>query len=244
MKSCCQRVTDLVGYDRKIIQDDNMLAFSVDSLLLANFVTINSKVLKILDLGVGIGSIPLILSLRTKAKITGVDIQKEVCDVALKNMKLNNIDGQVDICNDDMISFSVKSKPNSYDIIVCNPPFFGDGYNKFPSLNSKKISRHEESMSLEDIFKVSKKLLKDKGRLAMIFRVDRLVDVLSLFRKYNIEAKKIRFIHHNKDKSAKLFFVEGMKNGNAGLEILNPFIMYEGDCETVEYKKLLSEVNK
>ena len=244
MKSCCQKVTDVVGYDRKIIQDDNMLALSVDSLLLANFVTINTKTRKILDLGVGIGSIPLILSLRTKAKIYGVDIQDDVCHVALENMKLNKIDNQVEIYNDDIINFSFNSNPNVYDTIVCNPPFFDDNYKNLPNSLSKKISRHEENISLEDIFKVSRKLLKNKGNLAIIFRTERLIEVLSLYRKYNIEPKRIKFIYHNRKKNAKLFFIEGIKNGNVGLKVESPFIMYDEDGETLEYKKLLSEVMK
>ncbi len=244
MKSYTRKVTDVVGYDRKIIQDDNMLSLSVDSLLLANFVTINDRTQKILDLGVGIGSIPLILSLRTKAKIYGVDIQYDVCRVALENMKLNKIDNQVEIYNDDIVNFSINSKPNVYDTIVCNPPFFNDSYNNLPNSDSKKISRHEKNITLEDIFKVSKKLLKNKGNLSIIFRTERLIEILALYRKYNIEPKKIRFIYHNEKKNAKLFFIEGIKNGNVGLKIEAPFIMYDEDGETLEYKKLLSEVNK
>ncbi len=244
MKSCTQKVTDVVGYGMKIIQDDNMLAFSVDSLLLANFVTLRKRVKRILDLGVGIGTIPLILSLRTNALIDGVEIQKDVSLIASKNMKLNKVDEQVKIFNDDMINFSINSKPNIYDVIVCNPPFFDSSCKNLPDANSKKISRHEVSISLEDIFRISRKLLKNKGSLAIIFRVDRFMEVLSLYRKYNIEPKRIKFIYHNKNKNAKLFFIEGIKNGNAGLKVDSPFIMYDEDKETLEYKKLLSEVDR
>ena len=89
------KITDLVGYDRKIIQDDNFLAFSLDSLILANFVTINTKVKKILDLGTGIAPIPLILSLRTNARIDGVEIQEEVTTIARENIKINNLQKQI-----------------------------------------------------------------------------------------------------------------------------------------------------
>ena len=243
VKNCSQKITDLVGYNRKIIQDENFLSFSLDSLILANFVTINSRVKKVLDLGTGIGPIPLILSLRTNAHIDAVEIQKEVSLIAEENMKLNNIQNQVTIYNDDMKNFSKNVDTEIYDVILSNPPFFNDSYSKLPISNSKKNSRHEKLISIEDIFSISRKLLKNNGRLAMIFRTERLVEIVSLFRKYNIEPKVIRFIHHKENMESKLFFIEGMKNGKNGLKIYPPFIMYDDNGkETDEYKRLLSEV--
>ncbi len=243
VKNCSRKITDLVGYNRKIMQDENFLAFSLDSLILANFVTMNSRVKKVLDLGTGIGPIPLILSLRTNAHIDAVEIQKDVSLIAKENIELNNLTDQVTIYNDDMKSFSKKLHTEIYDVILSNPPFFNDSYSKLPISDSKKNSRHEELISLEDIFSISKKLLKSNGRLAMIFRTERLVEIISLFRKYNIEPKVIRFIHHNKNMESKLFFIEGIKNGKSGLKICSPFIMYDDNGkETNEYERLLSEV--
>ena len=242
--NCSQKITDLVGYDRKIIQDNNFLAFSLDSLILANFVNINTRVRNILDLGTGIAPIPLILSLRTNAHIDGVEIQKEVSVIAKENVKINKLQKQITIYNEDMKKFAKRIDTETYDIVVCNPPFFNNSF-KLPVSDSKKISRHEQSISIEEVLSISRKLLKNNGKFAMIFRIDRLVEILRLFEKNNIEPKIIRFIYHNQNMNAKLFFIEGSKNGRSGLKILPPFIMYdENGKETNEYRKILSEVKK
>ena len=229
--NCSQKITDLVGYDRKIIQDNNFLAFSLDSLILANFVNINTRVRNILDLGTGIAPIPLILSLRTNAHIDGVEIQKEVSVIAKENVKINKLQKQITIYNEDMKKFAKRIDTETYDIVVCNPPFFNNSF-KLPVSDSKKISS-------EEVLSISRKLLKNNGKFAMIFRIDRLVEILRLFEKNNIEPKIIRFIYHNQNMNAKLFFIEGMKNGKNGLKIYPPFIMYdENGKETDEYKIL------
>ena len=71
-------INDLLGYqDLKIYQNTDMFQFSLDSVMLANFVTINKKINNILDIGTGNAVIPIILSKKTNAKITGVEIQKQ-----------------------------------------------------------------------------------------------------------------------------------------------------------------------
>ena len=82
-----QVINDLLGYNNiKIYQDTDMFNFSLDSVLLPNFITINKNVENILDIGTGNAPIPLILSSKTKAKITGIEIQKEVFELAKKSI--------------------------------------------------------------------------------------------------------------------------------------------------------------
>ncbi len=236
-----QKINDIVGYkNRKIIQMEKMQSLSLDSLILSNFVAINRNVKNILDIGTGIGVIPLIISLRTSAHIDGVELQKELSEIADRNVKMNKLDKQISIICDDIKNFSCYKDINFYDVIVCNPPFFNDG--KISSNKLKAQSRHEETIKLNEIFKISKKLLKNKGRFAIVFRVERLMEVLDLYYQNKIMPKKIVFIHHEKTKEAKLFFIEGIKNGMPGLKIEPPFVLYENDVETEEYKRILDEV--
>ena len=85
-------INDLLGYkNMKIVQDSEMFSFSLDSVLLPHFVTINKKIDSIIDIGCGNAPIPLILSTKTKAHITGVEIQKKVYEIALESVKINNL---------------------------------------------------------------------------------------------------------------------------------------------------------
>ena len=120
-----QVINDLLGYNKlKIYQDTDMFNFSLDSVLLPNFITLNKDTKNILDIGTGNAPIPLILSTKTKAKIIGVEIQKEVSILAKKSVEINNLQDQITIINDDINILKDRLPINYFDIITCNPPFF------------------------------------------------------------------------------------------------------------------------
>ena len=214
----------LLGFkDYYIVQDTQMFNFSLDSVLLPNFVTINKNVSRILDIGCGNAPIPLILSTKTKAKIIGVEIQKEVFDLAQKSVNINKLNNQIEIINADINEMYDQFETESFDIITCNPPFFKVGKDSNLNKNDyKTIARHEVKLNLDDIFKIAKKLLKNNGYIAIVHRPDRLVDIITTMRKYNIEPKKIQFIYPKTNMEANILLVEGTKNGKEGLKILPP----------------------
>lgn len=238
-------LNDLVGYkNRKIYQDGETFSFCLDSILLANFTNINYNDKKILDLGCGNGVIPLILSLKTKALIVGVEIQKRLADMAIDSIKYNHLENQIKIMNIDMKKLIDFYDINSFDVITCNPPYF-----KCNELSKKNLSvakmnaRHEVSINLSDIISISKKLLKNKGKINLIHRCDRLVEVINLLKINGIEPKKIQFIYNNQNSSAKLFLIQGIKNGREGLIVSDPIILYNNDgTMNDKYKLILEEV--
>lgn len=227
----------LLGYpDTYIIQDSEMFNFSLDSVLLPNFVTINDNTKKILDIGTGNAPIPLILSKRTKAKIIGVEIQKEVYALALETININNLEEQINIINEDINEYYKKTESDTFDVITCNPPFF-----KNVKLNDSKYkiyARHEESLTLNQVFKVAKKLLKNNGIIAIVNRPERLIDIIIEMKNNNIEPKKIQLVYPYKDKEANILLIEGRKNGKPGLKFLNPLYSHNEDGSyTKEIKK-------
>lgn len=234
----------LLGYkDKYIVQNTQMFNFSLDSVLLPNFVTLNKNIKNILDIGCGNAPIPLILSTKTSALITGVEIQKEVYDLAVKSVKINNLENQINIINADINELYNKFETESFDVITCNPPFFK--VSEQSNLNKsdyKTIARHEVKLNLDDIFKISKKLLKNNGYVAIVHRPERLLDILESMKKYNIEPKKIQFIYPKTNMEANILLVEGKKNGNKGLKILPPIYTHlENGKYTEQIKKYFEE---
>lgn len=226
----------LLGYKNlKIYQDTNMFNFSLDSILLPNFVTMNKNVKKILDIGTGNAVIPLILSTITSAHITGIEIQKESSILAQKSVDINNKNDQISIINDDIKNYYNLCNSDTYDIITCNPPFFK--VSKDSKLNKndyKTIARHEILLNLDDIMKVSSKLLKNNGVIGIVHRPDRMIDIIETMRKYNIEPKKMQFVYPKKEMDANILLVEGRKNGNPGFKILSPIYSHEENGEYTE----------
>lgn len=230
----------LLGYkDYKIVQDSDMFSFSLDSVLLPNFVTINKKITNILDIGCGNAPIPLILSTKTDAKITGIEIQKEVYDMAVESVKINNKQNQITIINDDINSFYKTEETDKYDVITCNPPFFK--YVETSNLNKsdyKTIARHEIKLNLNQLFTIARKLLKNNGVIAIVHRPERFMDVVMEMRQNNIEPKRVQFVYPKPNMEANIMLIEGSKNGNPGLKILPPIYAHDENGDyTDEVKK-------
>lgn len=229
----------LLGYkDKYIVQNTQMFNFSLDSVLLPNFVTLNKNIKNILDIGCGNAPIPLILSTKTSALITGVEIQKEVYDLAVKSIKINNLENQINIINADINELYNKFETESFDVITCNPPFFKvSEHSNLNKSDYKTIARHEVKLNLDDLFKISKKLLKNNGYVAIVHRPERLLDILESMKKYNIEPKKIQFIYPKTNMESNILLVEGKKNGNKGLKILPPIYTHLENGEYTEQIK-------
>ena len=230
----------LLGYkDLYIMQDNEMFHFSLDSVLLPNFITINKNTNNILDIGCGNAPIPLILSTKTNAKITGVEIQKEVYDLAKESVEYNKLENQISIINADINEYYKEIEQGSIDIITCNPPYFK--YQKDSNINDseyKTIARHEVTLNLEQLMSISKKLLKTNGIIGIVHRPERLIDIIIEMKKNNIEPKKIQLVYPHMDEEANILLIEGRKNGKAGLKILPPLYSHKEDGNyTDEIKK-------
>ena len=240
-----ERIYDILGYkDLKIYQDSSFFSFSLDSIILANYSTIRDRDKKIVDFCTGNGVIPIIITRRCNKIIDGVEIQEKIYDLAIKSIKINNLEDRINIINDDVKDFS-KNNLNVYDLVLCNPPYFKDLENSTKNISKEKmIARHEICINLDEVCHSANLVLKDNGTFSMIHRTERLIDVITCMKNNNIEPKRIMFIHEKKDLPSNMFLIEGQKNGKSGLKIDKPYILYNDDnTMTDEYKRIQVEVN-
>lgn len=219
---------DLLGRPAlDIFQDTEGFNFSIDTMLLADFVSIPTRTKQICDLCSGNAPIPLYLSLRTKAKIIGVEIQKESYDLAIRSIEANQLGSQITMILDNLKDISDKIGKNSFEVVTCNPPFFRVGDHQVNPNDKKAIARHELFATLEDIIKEAASLLNTKGRFAMVHRPDRLLEIIEVFRKYHIEPKRLRFVYPKLGSPCNHILIEGIKDGSSGgLIVLSPLIVY------------------
>ena len=235
-------VNDLLGYDNlKIVQNPDWFSFSLDSVLLPNFVTLNKDVKNILDLGTGNAPIPMILTTLTeKANIYGIEIQKDVFEMAQESIKMNKLDSRIKIINDDMKKLDQYFEANFFDVIVSNPPYFKlEELSKKNEDEHKTIARHEEKITLSELIQTAKKYLKNNGVFAMVHRTDRLIEIIEEMRNNNIEPKKIQLIYPKEHTNSNMVLIEGKKNGNPGLIIKEPLIIHDENGEYLEEIKAL-----
>lgn len=239
-----ERLDDVLGYKNlKIYQDSNFFAFSLDSIILANYCTIRKRDKNIVDFCTGNAIVPLILSLRTNVEIYGVEIQEKLAILAKKTISYNKKEEQIKIINADVKQFSA-SNISKFDLVLCNPPYFK--IHSKSSLNEsygKMIARHEVMINIDEVCNCAKKVLKDKGNLCLVHRSDRLMEILGVLRKNNLEPKRIKFIHETIEKESTLVLIEAQKLGKVGLKIDRPLILYNSEGHlSEEYKRLQEEV--
>lgn len=216
-----KEINDLYDYGYKIVQKSDYFKFSLDSMLLANFVSINMTDSKLLDFCTGNCPIPIILSNSIK-NIVAFEVQKEIYELGDESLKLNNINN-VRLINDDIKNIGNYYNDGYFDIITCNPPYFKVIDSSRINDNSvKAIARHEILIKLEDIVSLAYKFLRDKGKLYIVYRPDRLMELLKLFDKYKFGVKKLQCCYNNSDSLSSMILIEAMKNGQDDLKILAP----------------------
>ena len=228
-------INDLVGYDGlKIVQVNEYFNFSLDSVLLASFIQLK-KDDKIIDLGTGNAPIPLILSTKTNEEIIGIEVQKEIYDLAVESVKLNKLESQIKIKNLDIKNLLSEYNSESFNIVISNPPYFKKTEESVLNENNvKAIARHEILINLEEIIMIASKLLKNRGSFYLVHRTDRLAEIIEVLKKNKLEPKRIRFIFPKKNSESNLFLLEARKNSNIGLKVLSPLIVHDENLNYTE----------
>lgn len=238
-----ERIDDLEINNLKIIQNINGFCFGIDSILLSDFAKDIKSGAEVVDLGTGTAIIPLLLTAKTAAgHILGIEIQKNVAEMADRSVRMNNLSDKIEIINENIKSLSSRILQNKYDAIVTNPPYMKNNTGLQNENIEKLISRHEIECTIEDIANVANILLKDKGEIYMVHRPDRLMDIVVAFRKNKLEIKKLRLVFPKKNKGANLILIKAVKNARPFLKIEEPLYVYEENGDyTEEIKKIYNK---
>lgn len=227
-----ERIDQLFSTGVKIIQNREVFSYSIDSVLLSRFPEIPSRGL-IVDLCSGNGAVGLFASTRTKAPIIEVEIQERLADMAERSIHLNHLEDQVQMIHDDLKNLLNHVPRTGVDLILCNPPYF-----KVSETSKKNVSeyyllaRHEITTNLEEICDIARHALKSNGRLAMVHRPDRFLDIIDTMRQYNLAPKRIQFVYPKMGKDANMLLIEAIKDGSTdGLKILPPLFVHKENGE-------------
>lgn len=225
-----ERVDDLERNGYRLIQNPEVFCFGIDAILLAHFAKVTSHKQNILDIGTGTGIIPIVMhAIYQKGKFTGIDIQEEMIEMASRSVKLNEIEADVTMKTVDIKNCKSYFKSGEFDIITCNPPYMKGDCGLKNEHPSKTIARHEVACTLEDIISGASYMLKHGGKMCMIHRPHRLVDIFTHMRQYNIEPKVMRMIYPKQGKEPTMVLVEGVKYGKPELRVRTPLIVYNDD---------------
>jgi len=226
----------------KILQRAEGYRFSVDAVILAHHISLNDMDVGV-DLGTGCGVIPIILAYRSaSARLYGIEIQKDLADLASRNVRLNHMEDRITIVSGDMKDFRSYLEPGIADVVFSNPPYRKVLSGRISPDPERAVAKHEIKGTLCDVVSVAEKLLKPSGRLVVIYPAGRMADLLSQMRAFRLEPKRIRLVHSRRHCDAELILAEGRKQGRPGLRVVPPLIVHEEKGGyTDELKAMLGE---
>lgn len=217
-----ESISDFMDGRLKLIQPDTGYRFSIDAILLSEFVSTRRGDI-LVDLGTGCGIIPLVLLLtRSIGYALGLEIQAELAEQAARNAVLNGFDHKMGVIIGDIKHPPLS--PSSADVVICNPPYRRKESGRVNPDPQRAIARHEILASLNDILDAARRILRVKGRLAMIYPATRLVDIFVRMRGYNLEPKRLRIVYPDLESEVKLVLIEASLEGREGLKILPPLL--------------------
>jgi tRNA1Val (adenine37-N6)-methyltransferase len=224
----------------RILQKRHGYRFSIDAPLLAHFAEPGPRD-RIIDLGTGCGIIPLILTFRRKtSRVIGVEIQPSLADLARRTAALNRSASRIKIWEKDLKDLNTKRLQGAFDLVLSNPPYRKVGSGRINPRQEKALARHEIMATLEDVLRIARHLLKDKGRLAMIYPASRTADLLKGMAGFHLEPKRLQFVHSHEKDEARLVLVEALKEGRPQIKILPPYFLYDSRGQyTPEARELL-----
>jgi tRNA1Val (adenine37-N6)-methyltransferase len=225
-----ERIENIGFGNLQLIQNPEYFCYGVDAVILADFAnSICPNAKRIVDMGTGTGIIPIILSHKNKeAELTGIEVQKDSADMAIRSCKMNALDERISIVLGDV------ADENTYqgieaDVVVCNPPYFTKGGAIPNNKKEKFIARHETTAVFEDFVKAASTMLKGKGDFFIVHRPSRLVDIFYYCRKYKLEPKTMRMVSPKEGEAPNIVLIHCSAGGGKELKTLNNLYVYNSD---------------
>ena len=230
-----ERVDDLERCGFRIIQNTEKFCFGMDAVLLSGY-AYAKRGDRILDLCTGNGIIPILLAAKTEAeRIVGIEIQKDVADMAKRSVIANDLTDRINIINGDIKEADEILQPGAFDIVTCNPPYMIDSHGIKNPDSPRAIARHEIMCNFDDVARITARMLKPGGRFFLIHRPFRLIELFETMTKYKLEPKRMKMVHPFVDKEANMVLIEACQGGRRRLKAERPLIVYESpNCYTKE----------
>jgi len=228
----------------RVLQPKRGYRFSLDSILLAHFVSLKSRA-RVIDIGCGSGIILLIVAKRfLQVNLTGLEIQENLAVLAEKNTRINNLDDRVKILSGDARNIRNMFPARYFGTVIFNPPYRKLKSGRINPHPEKAIARHEIKGSLKDFLTAAKYLLKPAGIVFTIYPAKRLIELVCAFRDSGIEPKRMRLVFSDNFSEAEFVLVEGTAGGREELKIESPLFIYDKNKKyTKETENIFTELS-
>lgn len=220
-------------FPRGLSQPDRGFRFSLDALLLTAFAGRSGVRGRVLDLGAGCGVVGMgILLDHPETFVAGVDVNRAMLAHAVENScRLGVADRFLPVRAD--VSHIGAVRPESVDLVVCNPPYRDPGTGRISSHAARNTARFEQNTTLSAFVGAAAFALRNRKSCAFIHLAERVDELLETMRGWRLQPKDVLFVHPRSDSPAHVVMVRAIKNGGQGLSVHPPLILHQGqDSET------------
>ena len=221
-----ERLDDLQnGY--WMIQNPEQFCYGIDAVLLASYARVKEGE-RALDFCTGSGIVPILLKAKTRGRhFTGLEIQHESADMAMRSVKYNHLEEWIEIVEGDVCRSEEYFSASSFDVVTCNPPYMTGNHGLTNANRAKMIARHEVLCSFEDIVKAAARVLRPGGRFYLVHRPFRLAEIIFVLKQYQLEPKRMQLVCPFADKEPNLVLLEAVRGGKPRITVEKPLIVYE-----------------
>ncbi len=224
-----ERVDDLQFMDLQIIQSPDAFRFGMDAVLLADFARPRPRS-RVCDLGTGTGILPLLLYGRESTiACDAVEIQPDAAERAQRTMRLNGLESRIKIFNRDLKEIRSFLPHASYELVICNPPYSPSAASLPSPKAALRAARQESECTLEDVAAAAAWLLRDRARFCLMLPAPRLTEAFETLKEHRLEPKRLRLVHANASRPARLALIETMLAVHPGLTIEPPLIVKDSN---------------
>ena len=234
-----ERIDDLQFMNLRIIQSPDAFRFGMDSVLLADFARARPRS-RVCDLGTGSGILPLLLYGRSPdITCDAVEIQPDAAERAGRSMRLNGLEDKITVHNRDLKEARAFLPHAAFDLVICNPPYSPEKSSLASTRPALRTARQEVGCTLEDVAAAAAWLLRSRARFSLMLPAARLTDAFDTLRRHRLEPKRLRLVHANVQRPARLALMEAMLDVNPGLIIEPPLIIHDLDgTDTQELRRI------
>ena len=234
-----ERIDDLQFMNLRIIQSPDAFRFGMDSVLLADFARVRPRS-RVCDLGTGSGILPLLLYGRSPdITCDAVEIQPDAAERAGRSMRLNGLEDKITVHNRDLKEARAFLPHAAFDLVICNPPYSPEKASLASTRPALRTARQEGGCTLEDVAAAAAWLLRSRARFSLMLPAARLTDAFDTLRRHRLEPKRLRLVHANVQRPARLALMEAMLDVNPGLIIEPPLIIHDLDgMDTQELRRI------
>ena len=212
-----------------IVYEDALFQPGTDSFLLSSLPRLKPG-LRVCDLGCGTGLLGLLLLQRQSGlQVTGLELQAPAVALAQKAIEKNNLQNDLTVIECDLRDVKSRFKTGSFDLVVCNPPYYPPQSGSVSDNPALQKARAETTCTLEDVCRAAAYLLRWGGSFCLVHKPERLTDLLCTLRQTAIEPKRLRFVCKTADSAPSLLLLEGRRGGKPGLTLEPPLILQNPD---------------